>query len=114
MQQFDVAKRIVTSLPELAGIAEPVSGTAEPHTYQDVELAIIKAHFAVAENGAVLAEKGVLLAQSSYLLSAAVIGFTVITIIFTPLSFFSSLFALPIDRFERNLQERHANASKTF
>ena len=50
---FDVTKRIVTTLPQLNDIAELYSSAADPHTFQDVELAIIKAHFSVAENGAV-------------------------------------------------------------
>jgi L-lactate dehydrogenase complex protein LldG len=52
-EQFDVTKRIVTTLPELSGFAEILSTSVDPHTFQDVELAIIKAHFSVAENGAV-------------------------------------------------------------
>lgn len=52
-QHFDVTKRIVTSLPELSDNFELLSTTVNPHTYEDVELAVIRAHFAVAENGAV-------------------------------------------------------------
>ncbi len=52
-ENFDVTKRIVTTLPELGANAELLSATVDPHTYEDVELAVIKAHFAVAENGAV-------------------------------------------------------------
>jgi Mg2+ and Co2+ transporter CorA len=37
--------------------------------------------------------------HNSLLLSMAVIGFTIITIIFAPLSFLTSLLALPIDQF---------------
>ena len=40
-------------------------------------------------------------AHSSLILSIAVIGFTVITIVFTPLAFLTALFALKIDGFER-------------
>jgi len=40
-------------LPELNDTAELLSATVDPHGYEDVELAVIKAHFAVAENGAV-------------------------------------------------------------
>ncbi|EUC37893.1 hypothetical protein COCCADRAFT_1335 [Bipolaris zeicola 26-R-13] len=40
--------------------------------------------------------------HATAVISAAVLGFTVITIIFTPLSFLTSLFALSIDRFQRN------------
>ena len=50
---FDVTKRLVTTLPDLSDMAEIISPAADPHKYEDVELAIIRAHFAVAENGAV-------------------------------------------------------------
>jgi L-lactate dehydrogenase complex protein LldG len=52
-QNFDMDKRILTTLPELNDIAELYSPTADPHSFEDVELAIIKAPIAVAENGAV-------------------------------------------------------------
>ena len=52
-ENYDSAKRIVTTLPELSVHFELISATADPHSYSDVELAIIRAHFAVAENGAV-------------------------------------------------------------
>ncbi|KAF4632926.1 hypothetical protein G7Y89_g5196 [Cudoniella acicularis] len=40
-------------------------------------------------------------AHTMAIMSAAVFGFTIITIIFTPLSFVVTLFALPIDRFQK-------------
>jgi L-lactate dehydrogenase complex protein LldG len=52
-QHYDTTKRIATTLPELTDIAELLSNEADPHSYEDIELAIIQAHFAVAENGAV-------------------------------------------------------------
>lgn len=52
-KDFDTTKRIVTTLPELSHHFELISKIADPHTYEDVELAVIKAHFSVAENGAV-------------------------------------------------------------
>ena len=52
-ENFDTTKRTVTTLTELSERFELISPTADPHTYDDIELAIIKAHFAVAENGAV-------------------------------------------------------------
>ncbi len=52
-EHFDVTKRMVTTLPELNDTAELLSAKVDPHTYEDVELAVIKAHLAVAENGAV-------------------------------------------------------------
>lgn len=52
-ENFDLSKRVVTTLKELTDIAELISITEDAHVYEDVELAIIKAHFAVAENGAV-------------------------------------------------------------
>jgi len=57
-ENFDTAKRIVTTLPELSDRFELISAAANPRSYDDIELAIIKAHFSVAENGAVwLAEE---------------------------------------------------------
>lgn len=53
IENFDTAKRTVTTLTELSESFELISVTADPHTYDDVELAIIRAHFSVAENGAV-------------------------------------------------------------
>ena len=52
-EYFDVSKRIVTTLPELNDGAELISATADPHTYEDVELAVLRAPFSVAENGAI-------------------------------------------------------------
>lgn len=52
-QNFDTTKRTITTLTELGESFELISATVDPHTYDDVELAIIKAHFSVAENGAV-------------------------------------------------------------
>jgi len=52
-EKFDLSKRIVTTLPELSDRFELISGTVDPHSYNDIEVAIIKAHFSVAENGAV-------------------------------------------------------------
>lgn len=52
-EQFDTSKRIITTLPVLADSLELFSPTVDPHSFEDVELAVIKAHFAVAENGAV-------------------------------------------------------------
>ena len=50
-KNYDTSKRIVTTVPELG--YELISASEDPHTYDDVELAIINAHFSVAENGAV-------------------------------------------------------------
>jgi L-lactate dehydrogenase complex protein LldG len=52
-EQFDVSKRILTTLPELDDVAELLSTSDDLHSLENIELAIIKAHFAVAENGAV-------------------------------------------------------------
>jgi L-lactate dehydrogenase complex protein LldG len=52
-EHFDTNKRQVTTLPELSDRFELYSATSDPHTFDDVELAVIRAHFAVAENGAV-------------------------------------------------------------
>jgi len=52
-EKFDSGKRIVTNIPELGDPFELLQTEIDPHVYEDVELAIIKGHFAVAENGAV-------------------------------------------------------------
>jgi L-lactate dehydrogenase complex protein LldG len=52
-QHYDTSKRIATTLPELAEGYELIVPTVPPYTYEDIELAIIRAHFSVAENGAV-------------------------------------------------------------
>lgn len=52
-ENFDFTKRIITTLPAFTDVAGLVSKEADPHSFQDVELAIIQAHFSVAENGAV-------------------------------------------------------------
>ena len=52
-EHFDTTKRIVTTLPELGDVAELISDDVDPHSYEDAELAILRARLAVAENGAV-------------------------------------------------------------
>lgn len=52
-EQYDTNKRIVTTLPEFASDFQLYDPGADPHTFENVELAVIKAHLAVAENGAV-------------------------------------------------------------
>ena len=52
-KDFDQSKRILTNLPALSDVAELSDPDADPHTLEDVELAIIEARLAVAENGAV-------------------------------------------------------------
>jgi hypothetical protein len=58
---------------------------------------VIQAQLSLKSNYAALKES-----HNSTNLATAVIGFTIITVIFTPLSFLSSLFALSIDRLENN------------
>ena len=45
--------RIVSTLPALSDVAEICSSSVEPQSFEDVELSIIEARLAVAENGAV-------------------------------------------------------------
>jgi len=52
-EQFDTSLRMATTLTELADMLEMYSPQADPHSYENLELAVIKAHLAVAENGAV-------------------------------------------------------------
>jgi len=46
------AGRVITGCPELAALGEYGEKYADPHTLEDVGLAILSAHFGVAENGA--------------------------------------------------------------
>lgn len=50
--QYGSSARIVSSIPELSDIAEIDISGANPHDLNNVDLAILKAEFAVAENGA--------------------------------------------------------------
>lgn len=52
-EQFKTSKRIVTTVARLAGAFESVDPSADPHSLDNVELAIIPGAFGVAENGAV-------------------------------------------------------------
>ncbi|AEE53821.1 LutC/YkgG family protein [Haliscomenobacter hydrossis] len=45
--------RMVTSIPTLYSIAEPIPAPTDPHALANVELAIISGEFGVAENGAI-------------------------------------------------------------
>jgi hypothetical protein len=56
-----------------------------------------------AQNSSEAVQNSLRLARSSVVLSAAVVGFTVVTIIFTPLSFLTGLFALPTDELRKLL-----------
>ncbi|PXY42215.1 lactate utilization protein B/C [Flavobacterium cheongpyeongense] len=46
-------RRIITTIPELSEVASLNWKNDDPHTLQDVELAIISGHFGVAENSAI-------------------------------------------------------------
>jgi L-lactate dehydrogenase complex protein LldG len=52
IDKFDNTGRFITTLPELSDYAELLSTSVDPHSFENVELAVIKAHFSVAENGA--------------------------------------------------------------
>jgi L-lactate dehydrogenase complex protein LldG len=49
---YAIEKRIITTIPELSDIASLDWTSDDPHSLQDVELNVIKAHFGVAENSA--------------------------------------------------------------
>lgn len=49
---YNLEKRLITTLPELSEIASLDWSNADPHSLQDVELTVVKAHFGVAENSA--------------------------------------------------------------
>jgi L-lactate dehydrogenase complex protein LldG len=49
---YNLQKRLITTLPELLEIASLDWNNVDPHSLQDVELTVVKAHFGVAENSA--------------------------------------------------------------
>jgi len=49
---FPRVGRVVSGCPELVGFGEAARGYADPHELEDVGLAVLAAHFGVAENGA--------------------------------------------------------------
>lgn len=49
---YNLEKRLITTLPELSEIASLDWKNDDPHSLQNVELTVIKAHFGVAENSA--------------------------------------------------------------
>ena len=51
-EQFPAARRIVTSCPQLSAFAEAAAKDSDPHMLENVDLAVLPAHFGVAENGA--------------------------------------------------------------
>ncbi|GAB3914016.1 LutC/YkgG family protein [Mucilaginibacter boryungensis] len=53
-EYYSADHRVLTLIPELAGITKEVfAPSPAAHHLEDVELAVLKAHFGVAENGAV-------------------------------------------------------------
>ncbi|HEY4206260.1 MAG TPA: LUD domain-containing protein [Puia sp.] len=51
-ESYGLQHRIVSGCKELAGIAEVKEKYDDPHRLENVDLAILEAHFGVAENGA--------------------------------------------------------------
>jgi len=51
-QHFTGKGRVISTLPELANVTESGWENKDPHDYENVDLAIIKANFGVAENAA--------------------------------------------------------------
>lgn len=49
---FNEGQRVISTIPELAPIAETDWQTQDPHTLENVEFNILEAQFGVAENGA--------------------------------------------------------------
>lgn len=51
-QSSPINERVISIIPELSNIAKAPAKNILPHSLEDVELAVITAHFGVAENGA--------------------------------------------------------------
>lgn len=52
-REYENSGRIITTIPGLANRFEMFSREVDPHSFENVELAVVGAHLAVAENGAV-------------------------------------------------------------
>ena len=59
-QNYNPQNRIITTLTELSNVADLDWQNGDPHDLENVELAIIQAHFGVAENSAVWITEGVM------------------------------------------------------
>ncbi len=59
-QNYTKQNRIITTLFDLKNAAELDWQNSDPHDLENVELAIIKAHFGVAENGSVWITEGLM------------------------------------------------------
>lgn len=60
-EMFASPSRIVSTFSELSDLAETGDlANVDPHSLQDVELAVLQAHFAVAENGALWVSEALL------------------------------------------------------
>jgi len=51
-EQFPDAHRIVSNCPELSALAEVPTRYDDPHLLENIDVAVLRAHFGVAENGA--------------------------------------------------------------
>jgi L-lactate dehydrogenase complex protein LldG len=51
-EHYQGEQRIISTLPELSSITEPGWENEDPHSLENVDLAVIRAHFGVAENAA--------------------------------------------------------------
>lgn len=51
-EQHPDARRIVSGIPELAPLAETATHYEDPHSLENIDLAVLRACFGVAENGA--------------------------------------------------------------
>ncbi|KAI1112388.1 hypothetical protein F5Y14DRAFT_422023 [Nemania sp. NC0429] len=98
MQRWKQVKSAVTEVKKYQKRAEKIDSDAErvERRIQD-QLNLRRTHVSIED-----ARVGLILSRASLVTSTAVIGFTVITIIFAPLAFVTALFALPIDILLRN------------
>lgn len=53
IEHLDRDQRVISMIPELSEIAEGVNPQADPHSLEDIGLAIVQGQFGVAENGAI-------------------------------------------------------------
>lgn len=63
-EQYPQVGRIISGCPELSVFAETGKRYADPHVLENVGLAVLKAHFGVAENGACWITEGAMIERA--------------------------------------------------
>ena len=92
VKKIDIdAERVEKTIQDQLNLKRTFATIKDTHTSVQLGEASIK-----------LGEASLLLGKSSLLIGTAVAGFTIVTIIFAPIAFMATLFALPIDKLHQH------------